>query len=97
MNLWLDDLRPAPAGWTWAKTVAAAKTLLATQVCHEMSLDHDLGGNQPSGYDLVKWMAKENCWPICPPAVHSMNVVGRQNIEAVIKRYGPYDKRSDAR
>lgn len=48
MNLWLDDLRVAPPGWTWAKTVDEAVKLVLSQVQAEdpivyMSLDHDLG------------------------------------------------------
>lgn len=28
-GLWVDDLRPAPPGWTWAKSSAEAISLLA--------------------------------------------------------------------
>jgi len=46
MRLWLDDVRPPPDGWKWARTNAEAKTWLqrggATPV-EECSLDHDLG------------------------------------------------------
>lgn len=42
-RLWLDDVRPAPNGWVWAKTNdEAQKVLLDNQVTH-CSLDHDLG------------------------------------------------------
>jgi len=49
MKLWLDDVRPAPQGWMWAKDNATAKSIL--EACgvtghvaiHECSLDHDLG------------------------------------------------------
>ena len=43
VKLWLDDVRPAPLGWTWCKTVAAAQALLMTGSVEEASLDHDLG------------------------------------------------------
>lgn len=43
IRLWLDDLRPAPVGWTWAKSVAHAKQLLRDSDVVEASLDHDLG------------------------------------------------------
>lgn len=45
MNVWLDDLRPEPAGWVRCRTAAEAVTLMlnhADEVDH-MSLDHDLG------------------------------------------------------
>ena len=42
-ELWLDDRRPAPSGWTRAYTVAEAQRYLATEEVEEASLDHDLG------------------------------------------------------
>ena len=48
MKLWLDDIRPAPEGWLWARTNDQAKHLLmiaerdGTPIT-ECSLDHDLG------------------------------------------------------
>jgi hypothetical protein len=88
-NLWLDDMRPAPTGWTWCKSVAEAQQILQSQTVVEMSFDHDLGQKQ-DGYDLAKWMAANNKWPQKRPTIHSQNPVGRANIEAVISRYGPY-------
>lgn len=43
INLWLDDVRPAPEDWTWAKTVDEAKELMRLHNVQSMSLDHDLG------------------------------------------------------
>lgn len=43
MNLWLDDIRPAPEGWLWVKTVDEAKQAMALHNVQCMSLDHDLG------------------------------------------------------
>lgn len=43
MKLWLDDVRPAPEGWLWAKTYEEAVTLFTHYDITEMSLDHDLG------------------------------------------------------
>jgi hypothetical protein len=65
MRLWFDDVRPAPPGWTWAKTVAEAQAFLASGDVEEASLDHDIGGPDCVGYgepkptdgtDLVRWM-----------------------------------------
>lgn len=45
MKLWLDDERPAPEGWYWVQTGAAAIACLLDQdddpITH-MSFDHDL-------------------------------------------------------
>lgn len=40
-----------------------------------------------TGYDFVMWMAETGKWPASKPAVHSVNPVGRQRMEAVIARY----------
>lgn len=42
MKLFVDDLRPAPEGWHWAKTNTEAIRLLATKCVREVSLDHDI-------------------------------------------------------
>lgn len=42
-KLWLDDVRPPPEGWVWAKTNDEAKQLLLDEEVTHCSLDHDLG------------------------------------------------------
>jgi hypothetical protein len=43
INLWLDDIRPAPVGWKHIYTIDKAKRLLALGIVRKASLDHDLG------------------------------------------------------
>lgn len=45
INLWLDDIRPAPEGWVWVKTVKEAIAEMENEATTtvNMSLDHDLG------------------------------------------------------
>lgn len=43
MKLWLDDMRPAPDGWTHVKTDAEARRWLERGVVETASFDHDLG------------------------------------------------------
>lgn len=43
INLWLDDVRPAPIGWLHVKTVEDAKLQLEAGRVKKASLDHDLG------------------------------------------------------
>ena len=93
MRLWLDDLRPAPEGWRWAKTVEEAISLLEGGEVTECSLDHDLGSDIPEGYALVLWMAENNIWPSEGIAVHSANPPGAERMCGVIERYGPYYRR----
>ena len=72
VRLWLDDLRPAPEGFTWCRTVEEAKAVLLAGGVLEASFDHDLDlcpicrgeGAAPcphdtTGYDLVRWLVEE--------------------------------------
>jgi hypothetical protein len=43
MKVWLDDMRPAPAGWWRSKTTDNVKRWLKTGNVTHLSLDHDLG------------------------------------------------------
>jgi len=90
MRLWLDDVRPGPEGWVWAKTLEEAKELLLTGQVEEASLDHDLGDGENDGSALVRWMAEQNVWPKKRPRIHSANPVGVNYMRGVIDRYGPY-------
>lgn len=86
INLWLDDPRPAPEGWTWVKTVPEAIELMESGEVKEASLDNDLGEGEIEGRKLVLWMAEHDCWPVVIH-VHSANVVASVYMTAMIKRY----------
>ena len=91
MKLFLDDVRPAPDGWHRVPTVAAAKALLTSnEKINEISLDHDLGEGQETGYDLLKWIERQVAIVgfVPPPIIkiHSANPVGKKNMEAAIER-----------
>lgn len=44
-----------------------------------ISLDHDLGEESKTGYDLAKWMTQNNKWPE-EVHFHSANPVGVKNM-----------------
>lgn len=87
MKIWLDDIRPAPAGWVWAKTFDKCVFLLSNNKVEEISLDHDLGTKE-SGYDILclmeTWVINRN---YNPPKIniHSANPVGRARMELAIQ------------
>lgn len=96
MKLWIDDLRPAPNGYIWAKSVKAAKTAI-WQYEHNMTednilidLDHDAGNYVSEGGDYIKllnWLEAKNIVDTGYSFhIHSMNVVGRMNMEAICRR-----------
>ncbi|RDH13675.1 cyclic-phosphate processing receiver domain-containing protein [Tsukamurella pulmonis] len=89
MKLFVDDLRDPPdATWTVARTSAAALAILQSGArVDELSLDHDLGGEDTSR-PIVLWMAEHGGWPAVV-RVHSANPVGVEWLVGMIERYGP--------
>ena len=98
----LDDIRDPPQDgnqWRVARSVPLLQEMIGEMVeTGEMleaktvvfSLDHDLGDNQPTGYDFLK-MIEEAVYTMGPPEgqhmdfrVHSANPVGHENMLAAI-------------
>jgi hypothetical protein len=88
MKLWLDDVRPAPAGWVHARTVEEAKAHLQTGRVEEASLDHDLGRGQETGDHLVRWMNETGRRP-ARVSVHSSNPLGGLRMRARLAAPAP--------
>lgn len=93
MKIWLDDIREAPNGYNRTLSVNETKQLIldcedSGMIIDELHLDHDLGDYAYDGGDaieLVKWLAEtERYYKI---KIHSMNIVGKQNMQALINRY----------
>ena len=100
MKLWIDDVRPAPEGWVWLKSVNAAKRYIhyhsdgvidydgkPVATVDLISLDHDLGDYAYDGGDGVKlldWL--EETGRDYPIRIHSQNPVGVQNMRRIIQR-----------
>ena len=99
MKLWIDDIRPAPAEYYWAKSVFEAKIYCSQHLSHdhllkidEFNLDHDAGDYAYMGGDyieLLKWLEeKQYCenWHINGVfKIHSQNAVGIVNMRAIIE------------
>lgn len=54
-NLYMDDVRPCPVGWTVARTIDHAKELLKSGFVDACSLDHDMGACEEchaAGFDI---------------------------------------------
>ena len=113
MKLWIDDVRPAPEGYHWIKSVVDAKRDIEwfeeayNCMMHQyldrradiedvefyklelIDIDHDAGDYAYLGGDYIKlldWL--EETGRNYPIRIHSMNVVGRMNMEAIIERNG---------
>ncbi|MCK2157249.1 MULTISPECIES: cyclic-phosphate processing receiver domain-containing protein [Exiguobacterium] len=89
MNIYLDDLRDCPEGFTIARTMDEAIALFEQHEVDILSLDHDLGedneGNLlPDGYDFVKYFC-ENGLRAKKIYIHTDNGVGRANMYETLK------------
>ena len=100
MKLWIDDIRPAPPGYTQVKSVNEAIYFIANRnIVHAddtywtialIDIDHDAGDYVNDGGDYIKlldWMEYNDINDI-PIHIHSMNPVGVQNMRAIIQRNG---------
>lgn len=102
MKLWIDDIRPAPDGYVWCTTVNEAilvidnisrlQSIIFTKnlpVIELIDTDHDAGNNACFGGDYINvlnWLEKQNLsYPI---RIHSMNVVGVENMRRIIQKNG---------
>lgn len=95
IKIWLDDVRPAPHGYALAKSVNEAIRLIEQSEAEGttielLDLDHDLGDYAYDGGDAIKILdylaERETFYPV---ALHTANVVGRANMERMIKRFWP--------
>ena len=101
MKLWIDDIRPAPEGYRWIRSVERAIFFIDAyeriakalpdekHVIELIDIDHDAGEFVVMGGDYIKlldWF--EETGRNYPIHIHSMNPVGVANMRAIIKRNG---------
>ena len=95
MKLWVDDVRPAPEGYIWSKSVNDTKDWIDLYEFDFMEdielidIDHDAGIYAPDGGDYIKlldWL--EETGRNYPIHIHSMNPVGVENMRRIIQRNG---------
>lgn len=81
INVYLDDLRDIPKGFTGARNIDEAIKLIKNNTVHLLSFDVDDKGNiLPTGYDFVKYICDNGLRPANKIYIHTDNVVGRENM-----------------
>jgi len=88
MKIFLDDLRPCPKGFRLAKTVNECLKLIKNNKIDVISLDHDLGFGQPSGFEVVKYMVRNKIYA-SKIIIHSANPFGRMRMYRLLKQNKP--------
>lgn len=93
MKIWIDDVRPAPDGYIWIKSVNEAKKVITYYEnlinIDVIDIDHDAGQYLEDGGDyicLLDWF--EETGRNYPIHIHSMNPVGVENMKRIIQRNG---------
>ena len=94
MKLWIDDVRPAPIGYKWWRSVNEAKRVidftnrvLCPYEIELIDIDHDAGDFACDGGDYIRlldWL--EETGRNYPIRIHSANAVGVQNMRRIIER-----------
>ncbi len=91
MKLWIDDIRPAPDGFIWCKSVNQAKAAINAYE-HQYSCDNiliDLDNDAADYFKILDWLEEKN---IVDTGyffkIHSKNPVGIMKMEDIIRHNG---------
>jgi len=103
-HLFIDDERYPPAdnnSWLICRDLEQVEiTLQVYGFPQFISFDHDLGQDQPTGYDIVKWLIEQDQDPESVLEfplgfnfyVHSQNPIGVANIQHLLDNYLKFKK-----
>ena len=96
MKIWVDDVKAMPKGYnihcqSVNDTISVIEYIEMKQKVNIelLDLDHDAGDFRCDGGDYIKildWLEERNI--SVPIRIHSGNIVGRQNMERIIKHNG---------
>lgn len=91
MKLWVDDIRPAPDGFIWCKSINQTKAAI-TAYEHQYSCDNiliDLDNDAADYFKILDWLEEKN---IVDTGyffkIHSKNPVGIMKMEDIIRHNG---------
>ena len=97
VKIWVDDVRPMPEGYTHLcrsvnECISVLEKLNGTAEVF-LDLDHDAGDFAPDGGDYIRILDYIEAFDLninnrFTFSIHSMNVVGRQNMLRIIRTRG---------
>ncbi len=93
-KIWVDDVRTAPEGYIWCKSVNEAKEVIIRLEEQKipvelLDLDHDAGDYYRDGGDYIKLLDfLEETGRNYRCRVHSMNPVGVRQMLQIIRKNG---------
>ena len=102
MKLWVDDIREAPKGYVWCRTVYDAINMVRIaekdqydpldnyhpwNIISVIDMDHDAGDFAEYGGDYIRLLDwLEETGRNYPIRIHSANAVGVANMRRIIQR-----------
>lgn len=88
LNVFLDDTRPCPRGFRLARTAKACMRFIARHRIKVLSLDHDLGYEKPTGYDVAQYIVRTKRYAD-RIIIHSANPVGSVRMFMLLSKHKP--------
>lgn len=93
LRIWVDDIKPAPEGYIWLKSVNETIQYLSNvsdgYAIELLDLDHDAGDFAKDGGDYIGILNYlETVGYSGDLRIHSMNAVGVQNMRNIIQKNG---------
>jgi hypothetical protein len=92
MKVFMDDRRDTPEGWVRTFNIEQTKALLRTRKVTHLSLDNDLGSEDPKteGFNVLNWLEEQvhedKTFPIPEMKVHSSNTARATMMKVVIAK-----------
>jgi hypothetical protein len=88
INVYLDDYRPCPTGFTPAKNAEECKLLLEHEEVDILSLDYDLGWGQPTGLEVARYIVESGRYPRSI-YFHTSSPEGRTQMVHLLLKHAP--------
>lgn len=88
INVFLDDYRACPAGFVLARSADECIMLLQECEIAVLSLDYDLGWDQPTGMDVVRFIIASQQFPQ-EIYMHSSSIEGRRGMYELLYQTKP--------
>jgi hypothetical protein len=88
IHVYLDDLRPCPKGFVLARNAAECIELLKSCEVDILSLDHDLGWDELTGYDVAKFIVESGRYAK-DIYLHTSSAMGRSNMFHLLYKNRP--------
>ncbi|MUT67333.1 cyclic-phosphate processing receiver domain-containing protein [Paenibacillus sp. NEAU-GSW1] len=88
IHVFLDDFRPCPQGFVLARNAEECKQLIDAEPIGILSLDYDLGWNEPTGYEVVCHLVERAKYPE-QVYLHTSSAAGRIQMYHLLSTHAP--------